>query len=275
MPNRILRDGILTSARVESLGLGAEVFYRRLMSVVDDFGLFTADPTMLRAACYPRRIDRVSNADVAGWLVECSAVGLVATYIVDGESFLMVTAFRQQVRATKSKWPQPPAGCESTALLLRSGCIADAQRPKSFAHLDVDVDVCVDKAVVVCEVGSSPSSKGRNKTRATASPPLPDWLPLDAWKQWRQHKGSKLTPGAMALQLKKLEGLRAAGFDPAALIALAIESGWATFWPPKGQQQNGRGNDRASIGAEMFGSVTDGQQRTDGRDITGESERVA
>jgi hypothetical protein len=42
MPVRILREGILTSERVDTLSPAAEVFYRRLMSVVDDFGRFSA-----------------------------------------------------------------------------------------------------------------------------------------------------------------------------------------------------------------------------------------
>ena len=36
MPNRILREGILTSERVNALSWEAEVFYRRLMSAVDE-----------------------------------------------------------------------------------------------------------------------------------------------------------------------------------------------------------------------------------------------
>lgn len=35
MPSRILREGILTSERVNALAPLEELFYRRLMSVVD------------------------------------------------------------------------------------------------------------------------------------------------------------------------------------------------------------------------------------------------
>jgi hypothetical protein len=38
MPSRLLREGILDSEAVNALSFAAEVFYRRLMSVVDDFG---------------------------------------------------------------------------------------------------------------------------------------------------------------------------------------------------------------------------------------------
>ena len=51
MPNRILREGILSSERVDALSEGAEILYRRLMSVVDDYGRYFAHPTLIRSAC--------------------------------------------------------------------------------------------------------------------------------------------------------------------------------------------------------------------------------
>ena len=43
MPNRILRDTILRSERVARLSPTAELFYRRLMSVADDYGRYYAN----------------------------------------------------------------------------------------------------------------------------------------------------------------------------------------------------------------------------------------
>ncbi len=134
MPNRILREGILTSARVAKLGWAEEVFYRRLMSVVDDFGRYYADPGMLRAACYPRMLNKVSDSDVGKWLANCATAALVRVYEAeDSERYLELLDFKQQVRAKDSKFPQ-----------ARSECVADAQQKKSFAHLDVVVSESVN-----------------------------------------------------------------------------------------------------------------------------------
>ena len=38
MPNRMIREELLTCEKVNELSFGAEIFYRRLMSVADDFG---------------------------------------------------------------------------------------------------------------------------------------------------------------------------------------------------------------------------------------------
>lgn len=106
MPNRVIRDGILTSERVASLGWPAEVFYRRLMSVVDDFGRYYASPMLLRAACYPLHLDKVSDADIGKWLAVCAEAGLVSVYPAsDGKRYLEMADFRQRTRAEKSKFP--------------------------------------------------------------------------------------------------------------------------------------------------------------------------
>lgn len=136
MPVRILREGILTSERVDLLGAFAEVFYRRLMSVVDDFGRFSANPKLLRASCFPLRLDTVSDADVNSWLQECIVAGLVTAYEVSGKQYLELIDFRQQVRSKASKFPDPLATAKQP--------LAVVKQMQESAHLDVDVDVDVD-----------------------------------------------------------------------------------------------------------------------------------
>jgi len=139
MPNRILREGILTSDRLESLNWAEEVFYRRLMSVVDDYGRYYSRPALLRASCYPLLLTKVSDSDIEKWLTACVNAALIRVYpAVDGKSYLELIDFKQQVRATKSKFPDP-----------RCICIASATQPGSMceacAHLVVDV--CGDVGV--------------------------------------------------------------------------------------------------------------------------------
>lgn len=134
MPNRIIREGILTSARIAKLGWPEEVFYRRLLSVVDDFGRYYADVGLLRAACYPRQLSKVSDSDVGKWLQSIADAALVRVYQAEGERYLEALDFGQQVRAKKSKFPDMP-----------STCVADAQQTPASAHLDVSVSVSVEK----------------------------------------------------------------------------------------------------------------------------------
>lgn len=114
------------------LSPAGEVFYRRLMSVVDDYGRFSANPKLVRAACYPLKLDSVSDQHIAEWLLECSQANLVLCYEVSGKQYLEVNDFRQQVRSKQSKFPDP--------LLVASNCLADAKQLQDSAYLDEDGD---------------------------------------------------------------------------------------------------------------------------------------
>jgi hypothetical protein len=103
MPTRILREGIISSESVNSISERAELFYRKLMSVVDDYGRYYANPISLLGACYPLR-PTVCEADVKQMLSECIAAKLLVIY--GGGKFLLLLNFKQQTRS-KSKFPEP------------------------------------------------------------------------------------------------------------------------------------------------------------------------
>ena len=104
MPTRILREGIITSEPVNRLTPQAEIFYRRLMSVADDYGRFHAHPTLIRAACYPLQLERVTEENVKTFISECIQEELLSIY--HGGKYLQIWRFKQQ-RRRQSKFPQP------------------------------------------------------------------------------------------------------------------------------------------------------------------------
>lgn len=138
MPNRILREGIIKSPRMAALvkdaGWFGEVFYRRLISVVDDYGRHNADPELLRPELFPRQLTTVRETDISRLLAACEKAGLLRLYkgVNKGEPLLELKDFRQQTRS-ESKWDPPPAG---DAQQMHSSCAADA---KQVHTLDGDV----------------------------------------------------------------------------------------------------------------------------------------
>ena len=92
--------------------MGAERLFYRLIVQCDDFGRMDARLPIIRAKCFPLKIDKVKEKDVKGWLKELSDVGLVKTYIVDDKPFLYFTNWNkhQQKRANHSKYPAPDDG---------------------------------------------------------------------------------------------------------------------------------------------------------------------
>ena len=109
MPTRLIREGILTSERVEQLDAPAEVFYRRLMSKVDDHGLYDGRISILRTSLYPLRVDRVREADISRWIAACEKAGLIALYQHDGKPYLQMLDTRWTTRS-EPKYPLPPDG---------------------------------------------------------------------------------------------------------------------------------------------------------------------
>jgi hypothetical protein len=133
MPNRILRDGILSSERVNQIANNpaTEVFYRRLHSVADDYGRYSGDPRILRVACYPLMLDSVCDADVLHWLDECATAGLLVLYKVDRKPYLEIVDFKQTLRIKRSKYPAPAEQthdtCTASAPHMHNICVPESE----------------------------------------------------------------------------------------------------------------------------------------------------
>ncbi len=217
MPNRIVRDAILSSEKVAAIGWPEEVFYRRLMSVVDDYGRYEANPQLLRARCYPLQTDAVRVADITRWMAACQKAGLILDYAVQGKRYLEIVNFQQQQRS-QSKYPAPPA--------FDINC----QQPPADAHLGVFVSEGEDVIGGVSEKARAPDFV------------LPDWINQKHWDIWHgTPKRRKATPEQKQMAVDKLAAWRVAGLDYAgALENAAIGGNQGLFLPttPRAGQPN-------------------------------------
>jgi hypothetical protein len=123
MPNRIIRESILDSDAVNSLTPEGEVFYRRLMSVVDDYGRFDARIAVLRSRLYPLQLEKVREASVERCLAECEAARLVRLYVAGDKQYLTFLKLGAP-RSKESRWPAPPDEAALSASLRadENGC---------------------------------------------------------------------------------------------------------------------------------------------------------
>ena len=112
MPNRILKESITTSCEIDQLDPKEEVFFYRLIVICDDFGRMDARPEILRAKCFPLRVDKVKTKDIASWITKLRDVGLIHLYQVDDKQYLELVKWgkHQQRRAKHSKYPPPDEG---------------------------------------------------------------------------------------------------------------------------------------------------------------------
>lgn len=80
--------------------------------------------------------------------------------------------------------------------------------------------------------GSRKQEAVKSKTQVAAMP-LPDWLDVKAWTEWlKVRKAKSNTPGSLQAALKKLEGFKAAGFDPNEIVSNSLANGWQGLFPP-------------------------------------------
>ena len=184
MPNRIVREAILSSERIAALGWPEEVFYRRLMSIVDDYGRTEANAQLLRSRCYPLQTDAVRVTDISRWMAACQKAGLILCYEVGGKQFLEVLNFGQQQRSA-SKYPAPQAAD------------INCYQPPADAHLGVFVVEGVSEDVV----------EGRAPRKRDAAPEVrrPDDVSEQTWADWLSLRKSKRAPVTATV----VEGARA------------------------------------------------------------------
>ena len=114
MPTRIIREGINDSKAVNRLSDSGEIFYRRLLLVVDDFGRFESDLTLLRAKLFGFKLDEWPEDRIARALADCASrvngsdEPLILLYTVGKKELLEVSNFGQRHRSSKYAPPEHP-----------------------------------------------------------------------------------------------------------------------------------------------------------------------
>lgn len=164
MPNRYIREGINDSRTICQLGWQGEVFYRRLMLAVDDFGRAEADAEILRCELFKRQLAKVSEADIERLLVECENTNppSLFTYQYGSKRYLVMNTW-DKGRAKYSKHPEPP---ESVCKRL--------QTPSSVNTPEHMSPRATTKAIP------------NTKTRATDGAHLPE-AEIPSWKEFWEY----------------------------------------------------------------------------------------
>jgi hypothetical protein len=100
-----------------------EVFWYRLLVQCDDYGRMDARLAILRARCFPLRVDRVSAKDIEGYLKCLQDIGLIQLYVVEDKPFLAITKWEkhQQIRAQRAKYP----GLDDVSAIIDNHLITD------------------------------------------------------------------------------------------------------------------------------------------------------
>ena len=250
MPNRIIKESICTSEEIDILTPEQEVFFYRLMVVVDDFGLMDARLSILKAKCYPLKSIEINSIQLN--LARLQEVGLVKLYQVDGKPFLSITkwANHQQIRAKRAKYPTPECGSEIICNQLKSDAPVIQSNPNPIQN---------------------PIQSNTPDKPARFDPlklDLPEGLKPDLWAEWvsyRTKTGKALKPESWLKQVEFIAECIGKGFDPAEMFAHSIRNGYTGLFEPKtaqvasqfltAQQRRDENNRRST--AEFLGDDVD------------------
>ena len=114
MGNRILKESIRTSKKINSLTDFQFRVWAYLVTYVDDYGRGSADAELLKGFVFPRRRG-ITEQQIAKTLAELATSGMISLYEVDGESFFCFPTWgeHQRVQQKRSKFPAPREDAQS------------------------------------------------------------------------------------------------------------------------------------------------------------------
>ncbi len=216
MPNRYVREAAIQSERVNSVGWQAEVFWRRLLNRVDDFGRCKATPALLRASIFPLQLDRVRDSDISRLLAECEKSGLLYVYVVAEKPYLVLNQWEKGRAASSAHPPPPDEVCErmQTFVYNRKHPPANAPDSDSDSNTDTDSDLTVFPAAL-----DNPEFKAK-------------WGEYTAYR--REQRFKPLKARSIAKQFEEMESWGVASAIQS--IDDTIRNSWQGLFAPK----NGR-----------------------------------
>ena len=120
MPNRIIKDSIHESEKVNAMTDFQFRLWISLITYVDDYGRGDARPSIIKGNCFPLR-DRLTNKDIDAALTGLAGIGCIVLYEVDGRPYLYFPNWEQHqtIRNKRSRFPEPPS-IENNCMQMKS-----------------------------------------------------------------------------------------------------------------------------------------------------------
>ena len=107
MPNRVIKESICDSERINRLTPFEEITFYRLLVNADDYGCFDAREMVVKSRLFPLR--EIKTAEVKRAVERLAEVGLINLYTVKGKPYLIINkwAEHQRLRVSRHKFPTP------------------------------------------------------------------------------------------------------------------------------------------------------------------------
>lgn len=218
MPNRVLRDELITSERWWSVSPEASRLWVSIFLSCDDLGrcpgsAFTVRTKYMAGTCNSERCEKL--------VAELMDVDLIRVYQVEAVRYFFVPRFRQFVRYTRSKYPAPPNE------------INDINENKQFSST---AQATLKRPEVKRrEVKRSEEKQNKAQNPGAKAPfVLPDGIDQGLWNDFlemRRKIRKPATERAMWLLTGKLFNLEKQGHDIRHVLQQSIRNCWQDLFP--------------------------------------------
>lgn len=139
MPNRIIKESICDSERINKLTPIEEVTFYRLLVNADDYGCFDAREAVVKSRLFPLK-DAMKLSEVGKILDRLAEVGLIVRYTKDGKPFLCVNKWgeHQRLRVSRHKYPTPDEADCGTLRQLAATCGEKSLESESESESEIE-----------------------------------------------------------------------------------------------------------------------------------------
>lgn len=125
MPNRVIKESIKRSAEIDKLTWFQEVVFYRLLVTVDDYGIYYADPVILRSDLFPTKED-VTKKSIQECIAKLEELGIIRIYEAEGRKYLQFLTWEkhQRIRNSVKKFPFPQCAaiCGNSRQVAAENC---------------------------------------------------------------------------------------------------------------------------------------------------------
>jgi|tagenome__1003787_1003787.scaffolds.fasta_scaffold20979335_6 hypothetical protein len=246
---RSIKPEIVGSEQLGRASIPARLLFTWLIPCADDGGRFRAAPELLRGLIFPYDND-VTNDDVATWLGQLTAAGLVRVYEVEGQTYGELTGWERHQRIDNARrlvFP-PPTSTNGSATHGDIGPVDPGAEPgdlgsppnnsEEFGEIPLDLDQDQDQ-----EGEGDLDQEGNTHSRARTRSGAPSRTRAPASGRGRRvcphpEAFQQLWDGWPAAKQTRFEEARAAwaelvvDVDPATVLAAAVT--WQRYWAAEG-----------------------------------------
>ena len=248
MPNRMLKESILSSEKFNSLTWFEQSTYIRLILLADDYGRLDGRDVILKSYCYPLD-DKVTRSAISKAILHMVNVGLLQKYEVNNKPYLYFPNFGkyQRLRSKTSKYPAPLNGAQNDSCQSHDRHMSDTCPLEEEVEEELEVEEkenLKEKAATVVPENSKKSGNSFSNANVSAKAndaetiqamlekyDLPLKTELMHFIESRRNMRKPLNAYAFELALDKLNSLSTDTEEQIAIVKQAIANGWQGFYP--------------------------------------------